>query len=74
MKQKQEQIQALEMLNNYVHDLSISGSLSNKNVKNAKSDQKKIIKELKSIKHNLDEVIKNNNHIINDNDNDNGIL
>ena len=65
MKQKQEQIQALEILQNYVQDLSVSGNLSKQNVKDAKYEQKKIIKELKSIKHNLDEVIQNNNDFIN---------
>ena len=67
MKQKQEQIQALEILQNYVRDLSVSGKLSKQNVKDAKYEQKKIIKELKSIKYNLDEVIQNNNDIVNNN-------
>jgi hypothetical protein len=69
MKQKQEQIQALEILHNYVKDLTISGNLSKQNVKDARYEQKKIIKELKSIKHNLDEVVQNNN----DDDNFNNI-
>ena len=60
MKQKQEQIQALEILHNYVKDLTISGNLSKQNVKDAKYEQKKIFKELKSIKDNLDGVIQNN--------------
>ena len=71
MKQKQEQIQALEILHNYVKDLTISGNLSKQNVKDAKYEQKKIIKELKSIKYNLDNVIQNNNDIISDNNVDN---
>lgn len=70
MKQKQEQIQALEILHNYVKDLTISGNLSKQNVKDARYEQKKIIKELKSIKHNLDEVVQNNDNDNNDN-NDN---
>jgi len=78
MKQKQEQIQALEILQNYVKDLSVSGKLSKQNVKDAKYEQQKIIKELKLIKHNLDEVIQsnndndiNNNNINNINNNNN---
>ena len=67
MKQKQQQIQALEVLQNYVKDLSVSGKLSKQNVKDAKYEQKKIVKELKSIKHNLDEIIDNNNDIVNNN-------
>ena len=66
MKQKQQQIQALEILHNYVKDLTISGNLSKQNVKDAKYEQKKIIKELKSIKHNLDDVIENNSDINSD--------
>jgi hypothetical protein len=69
MKQKQQQIQALEILHNYVNDLTISGNLSKQNVKDAKYEQKKIIKELKSIKHNLDGIIQNNNDTISDDDN-----
>jgi len=65
-KQKQQQIQALEILHNYVKDLSISGKLSKQNVKDARHEQKKIIKELKSIKYNLDEVIQSNNIVNND--------
>jgi hypothetical protein len=71
MKQKQEQIQALEILHNYVRDLSVSGNLSKQNVKDAKYEQKKIIRELKSIKHNLDEVIQNNNDVVVNNNNNN---
>ena len=44
-------------------DLTISGNRSKQNVKDAKYEQKKIIKELKSIKHNLDDVIQNNTDI-----------
>jgi hypothetical protein len=66
MKQKQEQIQALEILHNYVKDLTISGNLSKQNIKDAKYEQKKIIKELKYIKHNLDEVIQHNTDVDND--------
>ena len=61
MKQKQQQIQALEILHNYVKDLSVSGKLSKQNVKDARHEQKKIIKELKSIKYNLEKVVQNNN-------------
>lgn len=68
MKQKQEQIQALEILHNYVKDLTISGNLSKQNIKDAKYEQKKIIKELNSIKRNLDEVIQDNGDININND------
>lgn len=66
MKQKQEQIQALEILHNYVNDLTISGNLSKQNIKDAKYEQKKIIKELNSIKRNLDGVIEDNTNLDNE--------
>ena len=63
MKQKQEQIQALNLLKNYVNDLSVSGKLSKQNIKDAKYEQKKIRNEIKSIKQNLDEIIQSDNLI-----------
>jgi hypothetical protein len=59
MKQKQEQIQALNLLKNYVNDLSISGNLSKQNIKDSEYEQKKILNEIKLIKTNLDEIIQN---------------
>lgn len=54
LKQKQEQMEALDMLNQYVHDLTISGSLSKQNIKDAKLEQKRILREMKNIKKDLD--------------------
>ena len=59
MKQKQEQIQALNLLKNYVNDLSVSGNLSKQNIKDSEYEQKKILNEIKLIKTNLDEIIQN---------------
>jgi hypothetical protein len=62
-KQKQDQIKALEMLNQYIHDLSVSGQLSKHNIEDAKFEQGKILKEVKSIKKGLDDIINNTNYI-----------
>ena len=59
MKQKQEQIQALNLLKNYVNDLSISGNLSKQNIKDSKYEQKKILNEINLIKTNLSQIIQN---------------
>jgi hypothetical protein len=59
MKQKQEQIQALNLLKNYVNDLSISGKLSKQNIKDSKYEQKKILNEINLIKTNLSQIIQN---------------
>jgi hypothetical protein len=51
-------MESLHLLNTYIHDLSISGKLSKHNIKDAKYEQKKILSELKTIKNNLDNMIK----------------
>jgi hypothetical protein len=61
MKQKQEQIQALNLLKNYVDDLSVSGKLSKQNIKDSKYEQKKILNEINLIKTNLNQIIQNDN-------------
>ena len=57
INQKKQQLNALEILNRYIDDLTQSGSLTEKNIEDAKYEQKQILKELKSIKSNLDELI-----------------
>lgn len=57
INQKKQQIQALEMLNTYIHDLTQSGNLTEKNIEDAKYEQKNIKKELNKIKMNLDKLI-----------------
>jgi hypothetical protein len=56
--QKQQQIKALELLNNYIKDLTVSGNLSKHNIEDAKHEQKRIMREMKSIQNSLDEIIK----------------
>jgi hypothetical protein len=61
--QKKQQTQALELLNEYIRNLTISGALSKQNVEDAKEEQKKILHEIKSIKENLNSIISNTNKI-----------
>ena len=56
-QQKQDQIKALELLNNYIDDLTSSGKLSEYNIEDAKFEQHKILHEVKSIKSGLDSII-----------------
>jgi len=63
VKQKQDQITALQLLNNYLEDLNKSGQLSEHNIQDAKIEQNKIVKELKSIKHGLDKIMNDSNEI-----------
>ena len=60
-KQKEDQIKALELINEYIQNLTISGQLSNQNIKDAKEEQRKILMEMKSIKSSLDSIINDTN-------------
>jgi hypothetical protein len=62
-QQKQDQIKALELLNHYINDLSTSGQLSRSNIEDAKVEQQRILREVKSIKNGLDSIITNTNYI-----------
>ena len=58
IKQKNDQMNALNMLNTYIHDLSTSNDLSKDNIIDSEHEQQKIMREIKSIKQNLDNIIK----------------
>uniref|UniRef100_A0A6C0ARW4 Uncharacterized protein n=1 Tax=viral metagenome TaxID=1070528 RepID=A0A6C0ARW4_9ZZZZ len=60
-QQKCEQIQAMELLNTYIKDLSETGQLTKQNMEDVKSEQEKIMNEVNSIKRNLDNIIDNVN-------------
>jgi hypothetical protein len=61
MKQKQDQIQALELINKYVTDLKSTEQISTQTIEEAKNDQLKIMNEIKSIRQNLEGIVKSNN-------------
>lgn len=56
-QQKRDQINALKVLDEYINDLTMSGQLTKHNIEDAKEEQHKILKEVNSIKHSLDEII-----------------
>ena len=57
VKQKQDQMSALSLLNNYIKDLTVSGKLSKNNIDDAKNEQEKILTEINSIKKGIDDII-----------------
>ena len=63
LKQKEDQIRALNLLNNYIKDLSSSGELSENNIKDAKHEQNKIKRELKTIKSGLNNLMNDTNDV-----------
>jgi hypothetical protein len=56
-QQKRDQIKALQVLDEYITDLTVSGKLTKHNIEDAKEEQNKILKEVHSIKEGLDSVI-----------------
>ena len=56
VQQKQDQMTALSILNKYIKDLAVTGELSKQNIKDARSEQQKILEEIDSIKNNLDTI------------------
>jgi hypothetical protein len=63
VKQKQDQMSALSILNNYIKDLTVSGKLSKNNVDDARNEQQKILTEINSIKKGIDDIVKDTDDI-----------
>lgn len=57
VKQKHEQMKAFGVLNSYITDLNRSTKLTKQNMVDSKEEQRKIVNEIKSIQHNLDEIV-----------------
>lgn len=62
-QQKRDQIRALEMLDEYIKDLTLSGKLTKHNIEDAKQEQHHILREVKSIKKSLDSMIDDTNDV-----------
>lgn len=64
-QQKKDQIRALEVLDEYIKDLTVSGKLTKHNIEDAKEEQSKILREVGSIRSSLDSIINDTRHVIN---------
>ena len=58
-EQKEDQIKALLLLDNYICNLIQTKEISMNNIEDAKQEQKKILHEINSIRKSLDEIITN---------------
>jgi hypothetical protein len=58
IKQNQEQMRAMNILNQYLGDIMVSGKLTEKDIHNTRRDQNEILGEMDKIKSSLDEIIK----------------
>ena len=63
-QQKRDQIRALEVLDEYIKDLTLSGQLTKHNIEDAKEEQSKILKEVDSIKKSLDSIIDDTQYVV----------
>jgi DNA repair ATPase RecN len=57
IKQKQEQLNAMESLHQYLADLANSTDMTVNNIKDAVIEQEKVLKEMRKIKGNLNELV-----------------
>ena len=62
-QQKKDQIQALQIINKYINDLTESGELSKYNIEDAKVEQHKIMQEVNNIRSGLDDIMNDTEYI-----------
>lgn len=58
VKQKEDQIRAMNYLNQYIDEIIVNGKLTDVDLENAKLEQDELIQEMADIKGGLDEIIK----------------
>jgi len=63
VKQRQDQILALHILNEYVQDLAISGKLTKTDLEEAKQEQTNVLTEINKLKDNLGTIVHGTNDI-----------
>lgn len=64
LKQKEEQIAAINILNQYLNEMIVNSQVTENNIQNTKKEQKHILKEMDRIKKELDNIIKINHNIL----------
>jgi hypothetical protein len=57
VKQKEDQIRAMNYLNQYIDEIIVNGKLTDIDLENAKMEQDELIQEMAQIKSGLDEII-----------------
>lgn len=56
-KQKEDQIRAMNYLNEYIKEIMVKGKLTDADLENAKMEQDELIQEMEQIKRTLDEIV-----------------
>jgi hypothetical protein len=57
VKEKEDQLRAMNVLKQYTEDLGVSTKLTEANIKETKKDQKDILREMEKIKMELEEIM-----------------
>jgi len=57
VKQKEDQINAMNYLNEYIKEIMVKGKLTDADLENAKMEQDELIQEMGQIKRTLDEIV-----------------
>ena len=58
LKQKHDQMQAMNLLDQYLNDLITSGKLTDQDIEQSKKDQREILTEIEKIKKDLASIMK----------------
>ena len=66
IQQKQDQVKAITFLNKYIEDLTTSGELSENNIEDARTEQIKLLHEVKQIKRGIDSLTTDTTNITNE--------
>ena len=61
VKQKEDQIKAMKILNQYIEDIKVSGKLTEHDIEETRKEQQEILNEIDTIKNSLNELIDENN-------------
>ena len=64
LKQKKDQVASMELLNQYINDIMVSGKLTEQDIKNQKQERDMILREMDKKKKDLDGLIKKNDEVI----------
>ena len=65
VKQKQGQIRSMNIINQYLNDIIVSGKFTKEDIYEAKNEQKHILGEINHVKRNLNDIITQTNCIDN---------
>lgn len=60
VKQKQEQIRSMQLLDQYLNDIIVSGKMTQRDILQSKQDQHEILSEIDKIKKDLDSILLSN--------------